>query len=197
MRDRYLPGTFRGERVSFATSATLANADAGNTRARIRTNARIFVERRDLLCCIVFSFSSLSFPWWSLGSSDGAAGPFPPPAANCIGRPQIRRHASVHRIVESSLTRLYGFVNLYRHMWHRRKIFVCFVQCAVMFSSHAFRYSYCELSDSRPCVPQAAAAIWTSLRICIKKYGFFPEKPGYPEEMQAFLRISRHACSFL
>lgn len=49
-----------------------------------------------------------------------------------------------------------------------------------MFSSHAFRYLYCELSDSRPCVPQAAAAIWTSLRICIKKYGFSPRKTGIP-----------------
>lgn len=55
------------------------------------------------------------------------------------------------------------------------KYLYIFVQCAVMFSSHAFRYSYCELSDSRPCVPQAAAAIWTSLRICIRKYGFSPE----------------------
>lgn len=197
MRDRYLPGTFRGHECPSPRLRRLRTQMRGNTRARIRRNARIFVERRDLLCCIVFSFSSLSFPWWSLGSSDGAAGPSPQPAANCIGRPQIRRHASVHRIVESSLTRLYDFVNLYRHMWHRRKIFVCFVQCAVMFSSHAFHYSYCEFSDSRPCVPQAAAAIWTSLRICIRKYGFSPEKPGYPEEMQAFLRISRHACSFL
>lgn len=55
------------------------------------------------------------------------------------------------------------------------KYLYIFVQCAVMFSSHAFHYSYCEFSDSRPCVLQAAAAIWTSLRICIRKYGFPPK----------------------